>query len=390
MEVGIIGGGIGGLCTAWALHQQGIAVRVFEKAPALRGLGAGLTLQPNAVLALRALGLEAAVSAVAQPLGRMRIRDYRDRTLAQTDLDSLGREIGAPAWAVHRADLHEVLLAQVPADSLGLGRALTGLSVEVERVEVAFADGGVEHMPWLIGADGVGSAVRRALGLDPGPRYSGYTCWRGVVEVDMPVDETTETWGPAGRFGIVPLTAGRVYWFATRNALAQDPVMGAWQVADLRRNFAHYPTDVQQVLEATPEEALLWHDIGDFTPLPAFHRGRALLLGDAAHATTPNMGQGACMAIEDAAVVGNLVRQQGLSEETWARFSALRGPRTRAIVNRSYQLGRMAQWSDPFRSRLRDGLMRLVPARLTQRQMRALYQVDLATPDRRSVPSARG
>jgi len=154
--------------------------------------------------------------------------------------------------------------------------------------------------------------------------------------------------------------------------------MGAWQVADRQQNFAAYPADVQRVLAAMPDEALLWHDIRDFAPIPAFHLGRALLLGDAAHATTPNMGQGACMAIEDAAVLGNLVALHGLGEATWGRFSALRVPRTRAIVKQSHPLGRMAQWEGALARALRDTLTRLVPAGMTRRQMLALYQVDLA------------
>lgn len=387
--VHVIGGGIGGLCTALSLQRQDIPVQVHERAATLRGLGAGLTLQPNAVLALRAMGLEAAVSTIAHPLGQMRIRTWRGRTLGQTDLAAMAEEVGAPAWAVHRARLHELLIRLLPPETLRLGQTLVGLDPGPASVRLDFAGEEPQPVPWLIGADGINSAVRQGLGLAPNLRYSGYTCWRGVVQADLPPGESTETWGPAGRFGIVPLRGGLVYWFATCDAPPQDPHMAAWGVEDLLQNFARYPADVRQVLAATRPEDLLWHDISDFPPLRAFHRGRVLLLGDAAHATTPNMGQGACMAIEDAAVVGHLVQAHGLTPETWARFSALRVGRTRAIVKRSYQLGRMGQWGDPLRSGLRNALLRLVPAKMTRQQLKALYEVDLATPSKRLVPLAR-
>ncbi|MGV9453813.1 FAD-dependent oxidoreductase [Streptomyces sp. NPDC003635] len=353
----VVGGGIGGLSTALALLNRGWHVEVLERAPRLAEVGAGLSLWPNALRALAALGLDDRIRAQALSESGTGIRTSGGRWLSRVDVTDPHNQQG-PAVMIHRASLLSVL-----ADALPAGVIRTG--VEVGHVA---PDGRVAHTEGssaadlVVGADGIRSAVREALWPGaPRPRYSGYTTCRMVTR-PVAVDGGGESWGRGRRFGYAPLPDGRVYAFATLNAPENGPRIG---LAELRRRFGDWHDPIPALLDATDEHAVLHHDIHELPPLRSYVTGRVALVGDAAHAMTPNLGQGACQALEDAVVLADCAT----ARDGLLVYDMQRRPRTQRIARRSRQIGRMAQTSSRSAVALRDGLLRAAPARALQRSM---------------------
>jgi len=187
---------------------------------------------------------------------------------------------------------------------------------------------------------------------------------------------SSETWGTNGRFGIAPLAGDKVYWFACINAPQNDAKMRSFKVADLQQQFASYHNDVQTLLAQTPDEALIWGDIIDIRPLQHFAFGNIVLIGDAAHATTPNMGQGACQGIEDAIVLADELAKHKTTQEAFLANEKRRLARTRDITNTSWVLGRMAQLENGLLCRVRNALLRSLPEKVKQTQVRKVLKVD--------------
>lgn len=373
----ILGGGICGLSTAIALKNIGIQAEVYESAPQFRPLGAGLLLAANAMRSFQKIGIAEKIAARGRLLPRFSIFDDRGKVITAADATAIGQKYGLHNFAIHRADLHEALAAELDPEQLHTGKRATGFSKNGVRTVVQFDDGSAIETDFLLAAEGIHSAIRRQLLPDSKPRYAGYTCWRAVVDAgSSSPDFASETWGSAGRFGIVPLAGNRIYWFAVVNAPENDPAMRAIRVADLQQLFGRFHAPVPQILAQTRDEDLIWNDIIDLQPLPRFAFDNILLLGDAAHATTPNMGQGACQAIEDAAILADELAKTHDPEAAFAAFEKRRLKRTRYIVENSWSLGKIAQWEKPLFVFLRNNLLRLVPERLNERQLRTVLTTD--------------
>ncbi|AYA37036.1 FAD-dependent oxidoreductase [Hymenobacter oligotrophus] len=378
MDFLIIGAGIAGLATALALHRQGHKVAVYEAAPALREIGAGVVLGANAMRALGHLGLHDAVHAAGFAVTRISLLDQAGGVLNDIDTRPFTERVGYDNLAIHRADLQRVLLAQLPPGVLHLGKALARFEQLGNQVTAYFADGSAATADALLAADGIRSRARLQLLPHSQPRYAGYTCWRGVTDgsaLQLPAGRSTESWGAAGRFGVVPLANGQVYWFACINsAVPQNPACKALRLADLQKHFTHFHAPIPELLALTTDEQVIWGDIIDLKPLRQFAFGRVLLLGDAAHATTPNMGQGAGQAVEDAAMLARCLSEQPALQAAFRLFEQRRLPRTTRIVRQSWQLGQVAQFSRPWLVQLRNAVMRRVPSSLNRQQMQFLYE----------------
>ncbi|AHJ96656.1 FAD-dependent monooxygenase [Hymenobacter swuensis] len=375
----IIGAGIGGLATAHALLRQGHTVKVYEAAPAIREVGSGLVLGANAMRALQEIGLHDAVRPHGTPVTLLNLLNQQGLVLQRADTTYFTRAVGFDNLGIHRAALQRALLTGIPAGALHLGSAFERFEETSGGITAHFADGRTASAHALIGADGIHSPVRRQLWPATEPRYAGYTCWRAVVDagqLDLPPGESAEVWGDAGRrFGYVPVGNGQVYWFACLNSTQpRNSHFQEYRVADLQREFAGFPAPVSQLLRLTRNDELLWNDILDLSPLSHFARGRVLLLGDAAHATTPNMGQGAGMAVEDAAVLARCLRKAPDVPAAFQAFEQQRRARTTRIVRTSWQLGRFGQLEKPWLVGLRNRIMRLLPEGVARRQMAWLYQ----------------
>ncbi|MFO7544329.1 MAG: FAD-dependent monooxygenase [Trueperaceae bacterium] len=395
-----MGAGIGGLAAAIALARQGWSVDVYERAPSIEMVGAGLSLWRNALTALDAIGLGDAVRETSVPGPAAMLRTADGAPLSDLGQKRAAEEAGAPALSVvmHRADLQRVLLegAERVGVRLHLGKTCVAFSEDARSnaadvasggnagVTVRFDDGGTAFGDLLVGADGIRSVVRGELHGHEAPRYAGYIAWRGVTRFDHARLLVGESWGHGQRFGQLPMRDGQVYWFAVANAPAGTVAVrktaageaarpaeidGAAEKVEVLRRFGNWHAPIRDLVEATDASAILRNDIADREPLTTWGRGRVTLLGDAAHPMTPNLGQGACQALEDAVVLAReLARTQDV-EVGLRAYEAERAPRTRAIVLRSRQMGAMGQWENPAAVTLRNAIMRILPAGMQQRQL---------------------
>lgn len=367
----IVGGGIAGLVAARGLLQLGWDVTIYEQAPSFEPVGAGITLAPNAVRALDWLGLGQELRAKSAALGEAAIRDKTGRWLLKQRVEEVEERFGAPSFALHRAEMQEMLLRAASGARLRNHCYVTGVR-QMSQPVVSFEgpDGPGEDAADLVaGADGLKSRIRKSLFPGhPGLAYAGYITWRGLVPADAARSlrrflTFTETWGRGCRFGIVPLGNGQVYWYATASFPAGSHEED--DLDDLRVRYRGWHDPIPAILEATPPETLLKHDIYHLrTPLPRYSAGRVVLLGDAAHAMTPDLGQGGGLALEDAVTLIDALSGDTDPDIALAQYDQARRNRTQKIARTSALWGRIAGWRSPIAATARNRITSLVPPSL--------------------------
>ncbi len=365
----IIGAGIGGLTTGIALQQAGYDVKIFERANAIREIGAGLSIWTNAVLVLQQLGLGEALQSISIPLTSVSFYTPQGKLLTGHDLKPLQEKFGAASVMIHRADLQKLLLDTLGQDRIQLYSECSGFTQNEPGVQAKFSDGWLTQGDILIGADGLHSVVRAQLFGKIKPRYAGYPAWRGVTQFEhsfLTPGKAFETWGRGVRFGAAPLSQGRVYWYITANMPEGSSKKSRRELQELCEGW-HPP--IQSIIQATAESVILQNDIYDRDPLPRWGNGLVTLLGDAAHPTTPNMGQGACQAIEDALILSKCLRNAEDKAAALRSYEALRIPHTNAIVKQSRRIGTLGNLSNPLICWLRDLAMRYMPASMQTKQI---------------------
>jgi FAD-dependent urate hydroxylase len=367
----IIGGGIGGLCTAIGLHRVGVDVVVYEQAQVLSQVGAGLTVWANAIKALRKLGLADAVIGAGAKIERGQIRTAGGRTLSRSEPGELQQLLGEPTVAIHRTDLHDTLLSALSAGTVQLNSKCTSFEQEANGVTVHFANGHTDRAELVIGADGIHSVIRRQLFPEVRLRYAGYTAWRGVVATkdEVAPGVTSESWGCGSRFGILRVDKERVYWFATANTPAGKTLPSAERKSFLQRRFSGWHHPIGLLLESTPSGEILQNDIYDLKPIEHWGKGRVVLLGDAIHPTTPNLGQGACMAIESSLVLTRCLSQESDLASALRRYETERMPRTAWVTDQSWRMGRIGQLENPLACKVRNFVLGIAPAKLTRKPL---------------------
>ncbi|MEU9040719.1 MULTISPECIES: FAD-dependent monooxygenase [unclassified Kitasatospora] len=365
----VVGGGIGGLAAAIGLRLAGWGVTVVERAAVLDDAGAGISLAANGMHALTALGVGEAVGAASRRQYTGGTRTPDGRRLAAMDGQALERQLGAPIVGIRRADLHRILREALPAESLVIGAEVTDVdTTHPSRVRVTAGDTTLDA-DLVVAADGINSRLRhRLFPAHPGPVYSGSTVLRAITE--RPIDGLTAdfelTWGHGAEFGHIAFPDGTAEWHAVVNAPAglryRDPL------TEVRRRFARWHQPIPALLAVTRPEAVLHHDVNELvTPLPSYVAGRIALLGDAAHAMTPHLGQGACQALEDAVTLAAALAEvrmvEGRSiEGALARYDAVRRPRSQTVVRDARRAGRMGQQlANPLAVGLRNTAIRLTP-----------------------------
>ncbi|MBK5257026.1 MAG: FAD-dependent monooxygenase [Vicinamibacteria bacterium] len=372
----IVGGGIGGLTLAALLHRRGREFLVLERAPGLAPGGAGLVLQPNAIKALRIGGIDEQVQSRGEAMRRLQVRDHRGRILSTIDASVLLSNFFAGAVGFHRATLHAALLDLIPPSSIRVASTVRGLDQTESSVWVELETGERLEAAGVVGADGLHSVIRRQLRHDGEPRYAGYTSWRGVTSRGSlwPARQMCESWGRGARFGLVAIDGDRLYWFATANAPAggRDATK-----AELLRRFGAWHDPIPAVIESTPEEAILHTDISDRDPGQKWGEGRVTLLGDAAHAMTPNLGQGGGQAIEDAVVLDLVLSAEADCARAFRDYESRRLTRTARVVEQSRRFGRLGQIENGMARLARDWAMRMTPLSVTLRSLRWLYDFDI-------------
>lgn len=379
MRIAIIGGGIGGLCAAVTLQKQGFSVQVYEASPTFQPVGAGIGIGSNALQALMEIGVGEEIFANGHALHQQVFLDTYGNTLNTIDLTVLKELYGRENITIHRADLHEIFLKALKPDTLHFNKKYISVEQNDNQVTVYFEDGTTVTANLLIAADGIHSSIRQQLLPGSVTRYAGYTCWRGITENNGRVDEYTssEYWATQGRFGMAPMKNGLIYWFACINTAAKNPQFQKLTAPEIGDIFDHLPKVVHNIITTTSLERILHHDLSDIKPLRQFVFGRVVLLGDAAHATTPNMGQGAGQAIEDAIVLGNGFKQFEHVDKVLAFYEEKRVARTAKVIRLSRQIGEIAQIQSRPIASVRDFLFPFIPSKLLMRQLKFLFDVKL-------------
>ena len=357
----VVGAGIGGLAAAAGLCSAGWDVTACERAMSLEPVGAGLALAPNGLRALDVIGAGDALRALAVPQELGICRSDGRWLMRSTTGHMIADRFGDPVILVPRAAVIDALTARVPDGVLSLGTEVTSVEPGGNAAARISTTAGQLEADLVVAADGIGSATRPALfPAHPGLRHAGFTTWRlltGPLTGQVPM---TESWGRGTVFGVMPLSDGRVYCYAA--APAAPGTRAGDELAELARLFGTWHEPIPALLANARPQDVLRHDVAELAaPLPSFHRGRAVLLGDAAHPMTPNLGQGACQALEDAAVISRLATgtQPDAVAGLLTSYTAARLPRTTDVVRWSHRAATMTTWTSLPAVTTRDTLTRL-------------------------------
>ncbi|WP_257455950.1 FAD-dependent monooxygenase [Archangium lipolyticum] len=374
-KVLVIGGGIGGLTAALALRRSGWEVEVFEQAPRLREVGSGLMLSPNAMRVLFGLGLRHVAERGAE-MTHFEMCSWRGTPLVRGSSAELGFCADAPPTLFHRAALHGALHEALGNEGVHLGARLARFEDDGRTVRAWFEDGREARGDVLVGADGLRSVVRARLHPGEPLRYAGYPCWRGLVRSfehpALPRGILRETQGAGVRFAAGYVREDLVYWWATVNWPQEKPVPGG-DKAFLLETFRTAHAPISELIAATDEADVLRNDLHDRLSLERWGEGRVSLLGDAAHPMMPNLGQGACSAIEDAVVLAAALEETEDIASGLRRYEARRQSRTSWLQRGSWMFGVVGQWQNPLAVWLREQSIRLTPMRVMMKQYEQLW-----------------
>ncbi len=376
INIGIIGGGIGGVAAAVALHRAGIQATVYERATEFREVGAGMMLWPNATRVLKEFGLLERVAALSGPNQHFLVRSSAGTILMDI---ALGR-FEVPALCTRRSDLLDALLSALPPKRIRLGHDFESFEQRKAGVRVNFSrsvSGGsvsAEH-DFVIGADGIRSRVRSQLLGVHEPIYRGYTIWRGLARLRgaVPSGSNSETWGRGKRFGILNTGGDRFTWYATANTDSGHVDSSEGRQGELLRMFAGWHKPIERLIGTTDEGSILKNGAYDLAPLKRWGYGRVMLLGDAAHPCTPNLGLGGCMALEDALVLAKSFCMEASPELSLLRYESLRRERTRHVQQRSLLMGKVGQWENRLVAGGRQIVTSMLPHEIFERNLRRVY-----------------
>jgi 2-polyprenyl-6-methoxyphenol hydroxylase-like FAD-dependent oxidoreductase len=369
MKIAIIGAGVGGLTAGLLLKRKGIGVKIFEQASGFKTVGAGIILAHNAMQVYKACGLYESISSVGQTVDSLDItnKDLNPHSILNTkefDERYLVKNV-----AIHRAELHRILLDAFQGHSqICLNKEL--LSIERgPSCKLHFSDGSSEDFDGIIAADGINSVVRQTLYPKIRLRNTNQRCFRGIVNTTLPADlknHLSEAWGGGDRFGFVQISDHQVYWYALHN------IDQKYKGSDIHEIFNDYHPIIPELIQKTEDGQIFETEIRDLKPLAKWVDGNVCLLGDAAHATTPNLGQGACQAIEDAYVLSSCIESLPIAE-AFSKYEKIRQDKAKMVVDLSWKFGKISQIQNPLAAAIRDKLIALIPASINKRNFHKIY-----------------
>lgn len=369
----IIGAGIGGLTTALTLKQKGLNVNVFESSAEIKPVGAGIILANNAMQVFQKLGIQDKIEKAGNKISYMKITDTQLNSISVADLTEYEKKYGVHNIAIHRGDLQKILANEIGYKNINLSKRLYRIE-KAGLFKLTFEDNSTIESKLVIGADGLKSVVRNQLFKKSTLRNAKQICWRGICEIDLPQkyhNELNEAWGKGKRFGFVKISDIKVYWYALANSknIKTDNI-------NLMELFSEFHSDILNIISATTKQQIIVSDIIDLKPINKWQSENVCLIGDAAHATTPNLGQGACQAIEDAYVLGKLLDKGIAIENTFKEYENLRRKKAHAIVNTSWTVGKMAHIENGVGIWLRDFVMKNLPKSANKKQMDMIFKLN--------------
>ena len=375
MTIDIIGAGIGGLTTAIALKQKGFKVRVFEQAKTIKPVGAGIILANNAMQVYNKLGLKTAIELQGHPISAMHITKSNLKSISKVDLTYFEKKHNVKNIAIHRGILQELLIRELADSDLYLDHHLDSIDQNKSGYTLRFKNGNEIASTKLIGADGIHSIVRQELFPEATIRNANQICWRGLTNFKLPEKYSNglhEAWGKADRFGFVKIADDTVYWYALKSI---TDAMDTNTSKAISTYFKSYHPVINSILDATKTENIHTAKITDLKPTSTWHiNNAACLIGDAAHAMTPNMGQGACQAIEDAYILAECLKKYG-TNSSFETFQNIRLPKAHQVVKASWTLGKIAHVSNPILIALRNIAMQCMPSSLNRKQSEHIFQI---------------
>ena len=361
-KIAIIGGGIAGLTFARSLTKEDYEIHIFEKKESFREIGAAISVFPNALCVMDDLGL---LEEILQNSGQFKtvyLKTSKGKVLSKSEPKS-----DYPVICIHRADLHGILLKNIEANLYNDFSLKNIAHLDNGQITIQFENGENKVFDAVIGADGIHSEVRKHIINDGEPIFRGYNIWRGVVKTNFEIGYGSETYGIGKRVGIVPIKDGVYGWWATSNEAYMQDDSPEGTKDKLKRLFGdwHYP--IPDLMNNT--EVILKNSLIDRKPHKGWSKGNAILIGDAAHPTTPNLGQGGCMAIEGAYVLAKSIQKYGLTKKAFDRYEELQFPRSENIVNASLKLGKMGQITNPLLIRLRNFAFKVMPSSVAMKMI---------------------
>ncbi|MEA5458793.1 FAD-dependent monooxygenase [Arcicella sp. LKC2W] len=371
--ISIIGAGIGGLTTALTLKQKGFDVALYEGTAEIKPVGAGIIIANNAMQVFQKLGLQDKIQAAGNKISYMKITDENLKPLSVIDLSVFEQKYGVHNVAIHRGELQKILADAVGFENISLSKKLVDIQKNTDFT-LNFDDNSSVQSNILIGADGIKSVVRNKLFQENTIRNAEQICWRGICHFTLPqqyTNELNEAWGKGKRVGFVKISSQKVYWYALAN---QKDIKNAHDI-NLSDFFKEFHSDIVSILKATPKEKIIIADILDLKPMQHWQEKNVCLVGDAAHATTPNLGQGACQAIEDAYVLGNCLSQENDINIAFEKYQDIRKKKAHEIVNTSWQLGKLAHINNNFGIWLRNTIMSVIPSSINKKQTEKIFML---------------
>jgi 2-polyprenyl-6-methoxyphenol hydroxylase-like FAD-dependent oxidoreductase len=273
------------------------------------------------------------------------------------------------------------LLEEVDQTKIHLNKKLSNLNQSNQKVTLTFEDDHSIEADYVIGADGINSVVRKSIFGEMPLRYSGQTCWRGITKFTLPADKqmnSYEMWGKQKglRFGFVATAPNEIYYFTTFFAKANGRDDPNKVKESLLKNYACFGQLATEIIEATPNENIIRSDIFDLQPIKKWWSNKVVLLGDAAHATTPNLGQGGCQAVEDGYVIAKCLKENSSIEKAFEHYQNIRYKKALHVVNMSWSFGRMTNIGSPILQSLRNGFMRMMPESMAIKQLDKILKLN--------------
>lgn len=369
--ISIIGAGIGGLTLGNVLKQHQYDFTIYESAPEIKPVGAGIMMAVNAMQVFNHLGLKEKIENAGNKIHRIVIANESLQTISTTEILELEKQYNSCNVAIHRAELQKILAENLSSDCIKLNHSLQKIRKE-ENYILDFDNGIRIESTIVFGADGIKSPIRNQILKTGIIRNSGQKCWRGLVDFDLPEkhhQEAFEMWGKGKRFGFVKISDRQVYWYACIN---EKRFGRYWQIEDI---FYDFDPLVLKIIEATRHENIICNTISDLAPIPQWYSENLCLIGDAAHATTPNMGQGACQAIEDAYIIGKLLEGHQNFNTVFEKFQGIRRKKVDYIVNTSRTIGKVSQWEKG--NSIRNFLMGLIPESINQKMAKKIIELEM-------------